>query len=106
MQENRELGFLCRNCERVKFGETFSNGHWKETDGCALCARDSFVYLPIWQPVVEELAGGDMLLRNEYEVTSETVTLCDEHYASLDNQSEASKLHDVSTDVETNESHG
>lgn len=80
--DGRELGFLCRRCETTQFGETLRDGLWAETEGCALCARDSFVRLPEWSPrLVEE--DDHLRLQNEYAVTDETVSLCDEHYASL-----------------------
>jgi hypothetical protein len=90
----RELGFLCRRCEANQFGETLRDGLWAETEGCALCARDSFVRLPEWSPrLVEE--NDHLRLQNEYEVTDETVSLCDEHYARLTSRARATGLEGV-----------
>lgn len=77
-----ELGGFCVECEASRFGDCLQRGLWTETDGCALCARDVYVAVPSWYPETKRSPRG-LVVRNDYEVTDETVGLCDEHLQFL-----------------------
>lgn len=77
-----EIGGLCRDCELETFGTSLERGDWAALDGCALCKRDGFYALPRWEPTV--LTDGDRLVNHvDYDVTDDTLILCDEHLHSL-----------------------
>lgn len=73
-----ELGGLCVSCEREEFGHVLESGRWNGDENCVLCGRDGLYGLPEWRPTVED-HGAVAVCANEYEVSSRTATLCDEH---------------------------
>jgi hypothetical protein len=75
-------GGLCFRCEEREFGTSLGHGLWRETEGCALCARDAHVALPTWEPFTTE-EGGVLICRVDYRLDESTLTLCDEHFAAL-----------------------
>jgi len=84
--DDRAIGFFCRRCEKKKFGTVLREGQRAETEGCVLCSRDSYVFLPVWSPRIEDDVEGGLVLTNGYEITSHTTALCDEHFSGLETQ--------------------
>lgn len=81
--EDRRIGGLCRDCERTEFGRSLQRGHFRETEGCILCARDGHYALPLGEPTATRNEEGRVVGSIDYDVGAETVRLCDEHLHGL-----------------------
>lgn len=84
----REIGLLCRRCEGKAFGNALRDSLQIHPGGCTLCHKDAIVYLPEWNPFVEEGADGDLILKNKSEITPNTPMLCGDHYSQVQKQSQ------------------
>lgn len=85
--DGRQVGGLCRECERLEFGRSLARGRFRETDGCMLCARDGYVALPLGEPVARRTPEDSVVSDVSYAVGEETPRLCDEHLHDLQSTS-------------------
>lgn len=81
--EDIRVGGLCRECEGAEFGRSLERGRFRETDGCILCARDGLYALPVGQPTATRNDDGSVVGDVVYDISAETVRLCDEHFHEL-----------------------
>ncbi len=81
--DGRQVGGLCRECERLEFGRSLARGLFRETDGCILCPRDGHVALPLGEPVARRTPEEGVISDVSYAVGAETPRLCDEHLHEL-----------------------
>jgi len=79
-----EIGGFCLRCERSEFGRSLTRSHWTSDEECAFCDRDGFFALPLWRPYTTK-RGNRIVCSVDYEVTGETLVLCDEHLHELQN---------------------
>lgn len=78
---DRQVGGFCLSCERREFGASLQRGDWPDAC-CALCRRDGYYALPTWTPRAAD-ADADVPCAVAYDVTAETIRLCDEHFHDL-----------------------
>ena len=83
-EDGSEVGGLCIECEGHELGDRLQWGIRAETepDRCALCARDTHVRVPEWDPEMESAPDGTVEW-NEYRVTDATPGLCEDHFETL-----------------------
>jgi len=80
--EEAEIGGFCLRCEKAEFGNSLDRGYWTRDGKCALCERDGFYAMPKWEAGAE--ADEDAVVCTvDYDVTDDTVRLCDEHYYAI-----------------------
>lgn len=92
--EEAEIGGFCLRCEKAEFGNSLERGYWTRDGRCALCDRDGFYALPKWEAGAE--AEEDCVVCTvDYDLTDDTVRLCDEHYYAILNYEPESLDSDV-----------
>lgn len=80
MSTETEIGSLCTSCEREEFGILLSDCLWRRDTGCALCPNTGHYALPLLECLIEYDDRPDTV---EYNLTSETVELCNHHFHAL-----------------------
>lgn len=85
---DQKIGELCHECETVEYGRVLYKADGHVESGCALCAAEPTVVLPMWQTTDEMVEEDLKLIEGEFEVTPDDVGLCSSHYGDIDNHGE------------------
>lgn len=79
----REIGGFCRNCELAESGRVLDR-FAKPGRCCSMCDRDGHFLFATLSASVESGDSG-LVSSVDYEVTDRTLTLCDEHFHAIEN---------------------